>query len=264
MLLTRTPRYRGRIPFAFDLHVLSPPLTFALSQDQTLQLNFSELPKESLTVERVLNSHEFVARLRSRPVTTPSSREKLAPTRRHHGTRDLRGVFRFSFQRPIRSERTALETLRWQPPWQAALSDSGLGNLADGPSRVKNFFFHPSSPIGSAHALSARRASHCWRRGRTLARRSALSSPSECRSMSSSSCSRREHAREGRGPAPLRQSGASKKTRRRPTLPLTHASSTIGSGGLDFRVRDGIGYGPSDVATGKRGSVNPTRVAYGA
>ena len=38
VLLTRTPRYRGRIPFAFDLHVLSPPLTFALSQDQTLQL----------------------------------------------------------------------------------------------------------------------------------------------------------------------------------------------------------------------------------
>ena len=54
MLLTRTPRYRDRSPFAFDLHVLSPPLTFALSQDQTLQLNFSPcLPKQSgLTVER--------------------------------------------------------------------------------------------------------------------------------------------------------------------------------------------------------------------
>ena len=38
VLLTRTPRYRGRIPFAFDLHVLGPPRTFALSQDQTLQL----------------------------------------------------------------------------------------------------------------------------------------------------------------------------------------------------------------------------------
>ena len=38
VLLTRTPRYRGRIPFASDLHVLGPPLTFALSQDQTLQL----------------------------------------------------------------------------------------------------------------------------------------------------------------------------------------------------------------------------------
>ena len=42
VLLTRTPRYRGRIPFASDLHVLGPPLTFALSQDQTLQLNLNE------------------------------------------------------------------------------------------------------------------------------------------------------------------------------------------------------------------------------
>ena len=37
------------------------------------------------------------------------------------------------------------------------------------------------------------------------------------------------------------QHGASRLARRRPTLPLTYASSTIGSGGLDFRVRDGIG-----------------------
>ena len=38
VLLTRLPRYRGLLPFAFDLHVLGAPLTFALSQDQTLQL----------------------------------------------------------------------------------------------------------------------------------------------------------------------------------------------------------------------------------
>ena len=38
MLLTRAPLYSVRRPFAFDLHVLGPPLTFALSQDQTLQL----------------------------------------------------------------------------------------------------------------------------------------------------------------------------------------------------------------------------------
>src|SRR5664279_4545110 len=31
--------------FSFDLHVLSPPLTFALSQDQTLQLNCHIEPK---------------------------------------------------------------------------------------------------------------------------------------------------------------------------------------------------------------------------
>ncbi len=39
MLLTRAPLYRGLLPFSFDLHVLSAPLTFVLSQDQTLQLN---------------------------------------------------------------------------------------------------------------------------------------------------------------------------------------------------------------------------------
>ena len=40
MLLTRAPLYRGLLPFSLDLHVLSAPLTFVLSQDQTLQLNF--------------------------------------------------------------------------------------------------------------------------------------------------------------------------------------------------------------------------------
>jgi len=33
--------------FSFDLHVLSPPLTFALSQDQTLQLNFQTPSRSS-------------------------------------------------------------------------------------------------------------------------------------------------------------------------------------------------------------------------
>jgi hypothetical protein len=36
VLLTRAPLYSGRSPFSLDLHVLGPPLTFALSQDQTL------------------------------------------------------------------------------------------------------------------------------------------------------------------------------------------------------------------------------------
>src|SRR6185436_9290668 len=38
VLLTRAPLYRGRSPFSLDLHVLGAPLTFVLSQDQTLQL----------------------------------------------------------------------------------------------------------------------------------------------------------------------------------------------------------------------------------
>ena len=62
VLLTRTPRYRGRIPFAFDLHVLGPPLTFALSQDQTLQLNLgssaeAEPPTVSETQAGSCSSH---------------------------------------------------------------------------------------------------------------------------------------------------------------------------------------------------------------
>jgi hypothetical protein len=37
VLLTRAPLYRGLPPFSCDLHVLGAPLTFVLSQDQTLQ-----------------------------------------------------------------------------------------------------------------------------------------------------------------------------------------------------------------------------------
>src|SRR2546421_2561718 len=45
VLRTRPPLYyRGRSPgFSRDLHVLGLPLTFALSQDQTLQLNLGVL-----------------------------------------------------------------------------------------------------------------------------------------------------------------------------------------------------------------------------
>ena len=42
VLLTRAPLYRGRSPFSCDLHVLGAPLTFVLSQDQTLQLNLEK------------------------------------------------------------------------------------------------------------------------------------------------------------------------------------------------------------------------------
>jgi hypothetical protein len=45
VLLTRAPLYRGRSPFSLDLHVLSAPLTFVLSQDQTLQLNPVGVPR---------------------------------------------------------------------------------------------------------------------------------------------------------------------------------------------------------------------------
>ena len=41
------------------------------------------------------------------------------------------------------------------------------------------------------------------------------------------------------------------KTRQRPTLPPRLQGSTIGAGGLNFRVRNGNGCFPSAVATGK-------------
>src|SRR5262245_12012660 len=41
--------------FSLDLHVLGPPLTFALSQDQTLQLNLkSHLARESVHQRKLL------------------------------------------------------------------------------------------------------------------------------------------------------------------------------------------------------------------
>src|SRR5215510_2292131 len=40
--------------------------------------------------------------------------------------------------------------------------------------------------------------------------------------------------------------------RQRPTLPRRYQRSTIGPGGLNFRVRDGNGCGPSGIATGNR------------
>ena len=49
VLLTRAPLYRGRSPFSCDLHVLGAPLTFVLSQNQTLQFEFfgeRQNPKE--------------------------------------------------------------------------------------------------------------------------------------------------------------------------------------------------------------------------
>ncbi len=50
VLLTRAPLYWGRSPFSRDLHVLGAPLTFVLSQDQTLQLNF-RVCDESLSLQ---------------------------------------------------------------------------------------------------------------------------------------------------------------------------------------------------------------------
>src|SRR6266568_4385398 len=54
-------------------------------------------------------------------------------------------------------------------------------------------------------------------------------------------------------PAGSSASGRPRKMRQRPTLPHGFPCSTIGSGGLNFRVRDGNGCDPTDIATAKHG-----------
>ena len=71
VLLTRAPLYRGRSPFSCDLHVLSAPLTFVLSQDQTLQLNLAspfELTRPKPSVARGSNIVECGESLRRCPL----------------------------------------------------------------------------------------------------------------------------------------------------------------------------------------------------
>jgi hypothetical protein len=70
VLLTRAPLYRGRSPFSCDLHVLSAPLTFVLSQDQTLQLNLvspNELARLAPTSARGSNIWNVESRFDSCP-----------------------------------------------------------------------------------------------------------------------------------------------------------------------------------------------------
>src|SRR6266540_3929209 len=50
---------------------------------------------------------------------------------------------------------------------------------------------------------------------------------------------------------PAQAPAGEEKMRQRPTLPHGFPCSTIGSGGLNFRVRDGNGCDPTDIATAK-------------
>jgi hypothetical protein len=59
---------------------------------------------------------------------------------------------------------------------------------------------------------------------------------------------RQRRAENGLEP-PQRRGLEQVRDRRRPTLPGTHVPSTIGAGGLNFRVRDGNGWDPSAMAT---------------
>ena len=59
VLRTRAPLYRGRSPFSCDLHVLGAPLTFALSQDQTLQLKKLASPSSKVAKTKLSGSNSI-------------------------------------------------------------------------------------------------------------------------------------------------------------------------------------------------------------
>ena len=66
VLLTRAPLYWGRSPFSRDLHVLGAPLTFVLSQDQTLQFeSFGERSGVNHRVTIMLSYVRILTRLLS-------------------------------------------------------------------------------------------------------------------------------------------------------------------------------------------------------
>ena len=87
MLLTRAPLYWRLPSFSLDLHVLSAPLTFVLSQDQTLQCNHWSA------------RHSMPRRLLD---TASACRGSLQPLRLHRRVRTFRTRtwirVRFSFQ----------------------------------------------------------------------------------------------------------------------------------------------------------------------
>ena len=71
MLLTRSP-LDPKAPF--DLHVLSPPLAFALSQDQTLQFNLCSIFLVSM------QTRPFERDLHRTDETIPSSAVRVSKT----------------------------------------------------------------------------------------------------------------------------------------------------------------------------------------
>jgi hypothetical protein len=90
VLLTRAPLYWGRSPFSHDLHVLGAPLTFVLSQDQTLQLD------PSASRDGVNRSYRHMARYSN----SVSPTGEIGRTVFCHTHAISRGVMGLSFQGP--------------------------------------------------------------------------------------------------------------------------------------------------------------------
>ncbi len=151
VLLTRAPLYSSRRTFAYDLHVLSPPLTFALSQDQTLQLKLRAFAPDSCPLIR-----DNQPKSDARGITEQSvARIRLAiPYKLGRTTEpDDRDPFYAESSDSVFKDRP--ETPRREPQrvHPVALPVSGgLESVADSASRVKRFFSRcgrPAAPPGN-------------------------------------------------------------------------------------------------------------------
>jgi hypothetical protein len=111
VLLTRAPLYRGRSPFSCDLHVLGAPLTFVLSQDQTLQLNLVSsrvyVARRRCRARALALKHGESLRSRAAELADKDLALSLGPTCRRLGAlrtsrmhEALKMSVRFSFQGP--------------------------------------------------------------------------------------------------------------------------------------------------------------------
>src|SRR5712692_2256226 len=97
-------------------------------------------------------------------------------------------------------------------------------------------------------------------KGRAILRHSGGAWPVGCRFQTQAPTQLRHLVRIARQKRPRleRPKRDRKKIRQRPTLPHGFPRSTIGSGGLNFRVRDGNGWNPSDIATGMVEGATPS------
>ncbi len=70
---------------------------------------------------------------------------------------------------------------------------------------------------------------------------------------------RQEPSRTKKKPEVIAHPGPIEYSRQRPTLPQSRLCSTIGGSRLNFRVRNGNGWSPAPMTTGKRVPTTPTR-----
>ena len=128
---------RGPKPsFSFDLHVLSPPLTFALSQDQTLQLKtFTPRPLRTsvrfqLESRRTNRGRSYWLRMLVRKLKVSRVTGDVLGACALRTIRSFHLGLLFSFQRPTRTSCLTLDRVRRQ----------GLANLLGRTAKSRRSF----------------------------------------------------------------------------------------------------------------------------